>query len=503
LLIKHSWATARQFDKSKLKVDAAPFLGKGTAMANLDFNGLAGSNFGTSFFTLNQTLTVSGAGSDVVGSDDGFIAITFILGSNGLSGASSASYNFSLIYMGGTSYAITAITATYGNGTVTQNVVSLTGTHIKVSLNSTNVFDTANSPALGAAFDRMLSGDDFMAISGTASVVWGDYATVPTKGGIMGDDIIVGGGAIVLASGPLLLLVVGDALTVQSGVTAQGGNDIIRMLSTSVSCRIFGDFQTVSGNAHFGNDVIYGGNGADTIFGDTNIGGVAGGKDWLFGATGADQLFGGGGNDRLNGGSGTFADTLNGGPGFDIASYVQNSTFSATMIADLADSSQNTFEAAGDTYVSIEGLAGRRVGDDLRGDAKANIIFGYQGTDTLTGRAGNDTLIGGSEGDVFVFDSTLNAKTNVDLIKDFSGADDIIALNFAIFKAPSTGGVLKTSAFQANLSGQAEDGTDRIIYETDTGKLFYDADGIGGADGVLFAILGNKATLTAADFTIV
>ena len=38
------------------------------------------------------------------------------------------------------------------------------------------------------------------------------------------------------------------------------------------------------------------------------------------------------------------------------------------------------------------------------------------------------------------------------------------------------------------------------IYETDTGKLFYDADGNGSGKSKQIALIENKASLTYADF---
>jgi hypothetical protein len=49
----------------------------------------------------------------------------------------------------------------------------------------------------------------------------------------------------------------------------------------------------------------------------------------------------------------------------------------------------------------------------------------------------------------------------------------------------------------------AQDADDRIVYKTTTGALFYDADGVGGAAAVQFAVLDNHAALTKADFVVV
>ena len=71
----------------------------------------------------------------------------------------------------------------------------------------------------------------------------------------------------------------------------------------------------------------------------------------------------------------------------------------------------------------------------------------------------------------FAFTRGLNASTNVDTINDFA-VDDTIRLSKAIFAALPTG-TLAAAAFASNTTGIAGDASDRIIYETDTGKIFY------------------------------
>jgi Ca2+-binding RTX toxin-like protein len=191
------------------------------------------------------------------------------------------------------------------------------------------------------------------------------------------------------------------------------------------------------------------------------------------------------------------------------------------MVVDLVFDASNTNAAAGETLTGIEGIRGRNYasyGDFLYGDIHDNRIWGLAGNDILTGRAGadrlfggegddqllgglnNDWLVGGAGADFFVFSTALGS--NVDHIVDFKPADDTIRLDDAVFAALSVG-PLADAAFRANASGQAQDASDRIIYETDTGKLFYDKDGSGAADAILFAILDNKANITADDFEII
>ncbi len=246
--------------------------------------------------------------------------------------------------------------------------------------------------------------------------------------------------------------------------------------------------------------VVHGGAGVDTIFtgaGDNTIHGDDG-NDVLGGGAGADSLFGGAGRDTLRGGAG--ADLLNGGDDIDIASYLEAS---AAVVASLTNPSINTGDATGDSYSSIENLYGSVFNDRLYGSSVANTISGGSGRDVINGYAGNDTLTGGNGADTYVFATALNASTNVDRITDFKPVDDTMQLENAIFAALTATGTLAASAFRANATGLAGDATDRIIYETDTGNVFYDVDGTGAGAAVLFAKLTTGLALTSQDFVVI
>jgi VCBS repeat-containing protein len=145
------------------------------------------------------------------------------------------------------------------------------------------------------------------------------------------------------------------------------------------------------------------------------------------------------------------------------------------------------------------------------------VVTGTAGSDTLTGGAGDDRLAGGlgadtltggtgpGSRDTFVFDTK---QKTIDTITDFERAYDQIFLDDAFFKGlgkgTPEGTPLKKGMFAANAQGEAtSDGTAQIVYETDTGKLFYDADGAGGKKAVQFAILADAPKLTLKDFEII
>lgn len=242
------------------------------------------------------------------------------------------------------------------------------------------------------------------------------------------------------------------------------------------------------------------GNGLDNVVtgnAGNNVLNGNGGNDQLVGRDGDDTLLGGDGEDRLMGGNG--ADVLDGGAGVDRAVY---GDATAGLTADLRVAANNTGIAAGDTYLSVEDLSGSNFNDSLRGNNGGNTIWGLDGNDRIFGNAGNDRLVGGNGNDQFYFNTALNAATNVDRIVDFDVLADTIMLRSTIFSSIVGTGTLTAAQFAANISGTAQDADDRIVYETDTGKLFYDSNGNAAGGSVQFATISPGLALTNANFVI-
>jgi Ca2+-binding RTX toxin-like protein len=151
---------------------------------------------------------------------------------------------------------------------------------------------------------------------------------------------------------------------------------------------------------------------------------------------------------------------------------------------------------------TINGYSGS---DIIKGGGGADKINGGTGADKLYGGTGKDTLIGGSSADKFIFDAT-PAASHADVITDFSRAQlDKIQLDnadFAIGTSLTSGEFRAATNISAN--GGATKADHRILYDTDSGKLYYDADGSGTAhDPVLVATLSNKAALVVSDFQVI
>ena len=177
-------------------------------------------------------------------------------------------------------------------------------------------------------------------------------------------------------------------------------------------------------------------------------------------------LFGGTANDTLTGG--TAADALNGNGGND----------------------------------SLTGNAGN---DALFGGAGTDTLLGNAGNDTLSGGAGADTLTGGAGADRYVFDSALDGT--VDSITDFNEAQagEVIALSRAVFTALgnlTAGSTLANANFVRGTAAVQID--DFVIYNRDTGQVFYDADGSNAAiSQVLITTVTAGLNLNRNDFVVI
>lgn len=250
----------------------------------------------------------------------------------------------------------------------------------------------------------------------------------------------------------------------------------------------------------FGDDTLLGDNAGNVLLGNAYPDALTNGKDKLYGRGGNDTLEGYDGDDRLDGGTGV--DTMKGGTGKD--TYFVDAAGDAVI--ELAGEGEDSVYASVD-YV-LSGLNVERLltnsttgtaAIDLTGNAQANTLYGNAGNNILDGGGGSDTIKGYGGADSFVVRDALGS---IDKIADFNVADDTILLENAIFNAIVGTGTLTTGQFVANTSGIAADSSDRIIYETDTGKLFYDTNGNAAGGAVQFGLLSSGLALTNADFFI-
>ncbi len=259
----------------------------------------------------------------------------------------------------------------------------------------------------------------------------------------------------------------------------------------------FANTGTAKGDTYNSIEGVYGTNGADKIGGNA-------GDNVFFGYGGDDKLYGEDGDDILVGGSGK--DLLDGGKGKDMADYYSE----GPVTIALDNSVVNKGAAAGDTFVSIEGLGGsNRFADVLIGDAKNNYLAGGGGDDRLKGQAGNDGLRGGIGADIldggagkdyYIYSDKADGG---DKIVNF-GNGDYFSLASELFTYIDVGDqtVLNSTYFQTGLTNVSASTFAFVLFRTTDDTLWLDIDGKGGAAALLFADLQNNYDLKASDIFI-
>ncbi len=231
------------------------------------------------------------------------------------------------------------------------------------------------------------------------------------------------------------------------------------------------------------------------------------GNNTLDGKAGVDTFIGGLGNDTyILDLSAELANlTEQAGEGDDTIVLGFSNTSASAIDIDLSNlTSHPNFENFENLTLSGTGLfnlTGNDAANTLIGNASINELEGNDGNDLIQGKLGNDILTGGTGNDTFRFDTALNGSTNVDSITDFAHLEDVIQLENSIFTKLTATGSLSNANFIAG-NGVAVDANDHILYNTTTGKLYYDADGNGAGAAVQFATLIGQPTLTASDFVI-
>ena len=221
-----------------------------------------------------------------------------------------------------------------------------------------------------------------------------------------------------------------------------------------------------------GNDTLEGGAGKTTAGRQRQRHGPGdAGRDSVYGEAGVDTLEGGDDNDGLYGGSG--ADALDGGGGFDFARY---DTAAAGVTVDLSGVVAGTGDAAGDTFVSIEGIVGTPFADTVYGDALANTLQGRDGNDTLEGGAGDDLLQGGNQED------TLLGGDHNDTLQGDADATTSMARQARTRSkaAPTTTGCM---AARAPMRSMAVPDFDYARYDTAAAAVTVDLSGVVAGTG--------------------
>jgi uncharacterized delta-60 repeat protein len=244
------------------------------------------------------------------------------------------------------------------------------------------------------------------------------------------------------------------------------------------------------------------------------------------GNTGSNLLDGRAGLDALDGGEGSdiyvvalaadhpgaeFADT--GSSGIDEVRFTATRASTLTLFAGDTGIEQVVIGTGIAVSAVTTGTAALNInasavanGLSITGNAGANILIGTAFGDTLNGGKGLDTLTGGGGTDYFVF-STAGASSNRDTITDFTSGTDALQFSKTVFAAiVGSVGTLSAEQFWSSATTvSGHDADDRIIYNTTTGVLYYDADGSGGGAAVQIALIGTTThpTIVYSDIQLI
>jgi len=271
-----------------------------------------------------------------------------------------------------------------------------------------------------------------------------------------------------------------------------------------------------------GVDIHLGSPAADTIFGaggDDNLDG-SGGNDNIYGDSGNDVLIGGAGFDFIYGGEGDDIlnatlpddDNLFGGIGNDVYQVSRNTdtitegfnqgidTVRSSVTNNLLLINPNLENLLLTGAANIDGT-GNSLDNQITGNAGNNALNGLNGKDVLTGAGGNDQ---------FIFNTAFPAS-GIDTINDFVVGIDKIVLDLTFFPALETvAGTLLLATDFAVIDSlpiaeefQAATNAEEIVYNRQTGNLFYNANdaapGFGLGGGQFATIVGSPNTFSNTD----
>ena len=254
-------------------------------------------------------------------------------------------------------------------------------------------------------------GNDIISTGGGADVIYGDYqflisGTIIAGGndildggaqddmifGNEGDDTLIGGSGEDSLDGGLgtdTAVFSADFSSYTFGLDGSGNLQVTDGVGTDGTDTLV-DIERLQFNGSIFN-LLAGTSSPDTLVGTGNNDifiGFGDGDILLDLVDGNDVFLGGDGNDQMQGGLG--GDQHFGGNGTDEARYTQSN---AAVEVNLGTGVASGGHAAGDTFDSIENLAGSQFGDTLIGDNGINRLDGFTGDDLLRGRVGSGCAV--------------------------------------------------------------------------------------------------------------
>lgn len=360
----------------------------------------------------------------------------------------------------------------------------------------TFLFDTLETNAQADTIKDMVAGTDKIAFDAAIFTALGSYA-----GGALPSGTLHYGATAASANDHLLYDTATGSLYYDAD--GAGGAAAIKIATLTGKPMIVDSDIVIIGDAPAtptGGSTITGTAGNDTLTGDGNANTIYGlaGDDILYGGMGNDHLIGGDGNDQLWGQPG--ADLMEGGTGDDM--YVVDDP--GDVVIEEANAGTDTVYAVIDYTLgaNVERLTLTGTTNlSATGNELANVLKGNSADNVIAGGLGADILYGNGGADTFLFD-TLESSAQADTIKDMVSGTDKIAFDDAVFTALGgyAGGTLPSGTLHYGATAAAAN--DHLLYDTSTGILYYDADGVGGTAAIKIATLTGKPMLLDSDILV-
>lgn len=441
---------------------------------------------------------------------------------------------------------VTSLTVRNGSNQVVLKITGLDHSLASLALDLFGIGTDPNKSREGSGLDALtglLTGDDFLNGSAGADNGLGGYSDgndvvrafggSDTVAGDVGNDSLNGGTGFDTLSydrsyfDPRALRGVDLDAAAGTAIDPWGYNDTFALFEHFQGSKLADTIRGSARNETFsglgGNDVIDGRGGFDTVvygqdaafdgplgisanlgtgritdsFGNTDR---VSGIEAVAGTFKKDIFVGGARDETFEGLAGK--DFFNGKGGIDTIDFSGNTSPIEVNVALGPGSGQISNDGwnQSETAIGIENIIGSRRDDQIFGDNRANLLVGGGGDDRLGGNGGSDTLTGNGGADRFQFGAPLSdsgPNRNVDAVTDFRPGVDALVIdsNFS-----ALGDTVEAAEFRKGAA--ATNGNQHLIYNPATGELFYDANGVGGADQILFAILSRNLALTAGDFGV-
>ena len=424
-----------------------------------------------------------------------------------------------------------------GNGAGAAQLIATLSNRASMSATDIHVFQSATPPPPPPPPPGGINGtegdDSLVGTAGNDTI--NGFGGNDTLRGLAGNDSLDGGagidsldggtGADTMAGGTDDDLYVVDNPGDLVVEFINGGEDLVQSsisytLPSWVNRLALLDGAAIDGIGNELDNVITGNGNSNNLVGND-------GNDTLDGRWGYDTLVGGAGNDTFLMSATAYPEleTLDGGAGTDTVDYsggwAQSGILVELNVFPAGNIRGGNWNGTGHAQVTgIENIVGTQFGDAMTGNFAGNTFTGGSGEDTLNGDAGNDTLTGGAGNDRLAgemgndlltggagadkFEFRIAGTANADTITDFASGSDKFILGGGMTSLGATGQFAAGDGrFWAAAGATAgHDADDRVIYNTTTRQLWYDADGSGSGAAQLIATLQAGANVAATDIIV-